>query len=694
MLGTPLRARLLSGLGLAALLAWPGSAPVLAQVPPGYYDSVDISTPGLLRSTLHAVIDDHQRVPYTSSATDTWDVLEAANEDPADAARVLTVYRNASFSKAGGGNGSYNREHTWPKSFGFPNNTADNSPHTDCHMLWLAYDSYNSARGNKAFGSCSPGCTEYPTLVNDGQGGGAGVYPGQSNWGSGTGASGIWEAWTGRRGDVARSLLYADVRYEGGVHGVMGTAEPDLILTNDIGLIASSSTGNNEPVAYMGRLSLLMQWHLDDPVDDWERERNDVVASFQGNRNPFVDHPEWVACLFSGSGCGGGGDVTPPLAPNLLVAGTGDGQLNLDWADNLEPDLAGYTVYRAASSGGPYVAITGSLVAASDHVDSAVINGVTYYYVVSASDLSLNESGFSLEALGTPADGPTLSPWINELHYDNVSTDTGEFVELAGPAGMDLTGWNLVFYNGSGAAVYATAALSGVIPDQGGCLGTLSFAIAPIQNGGPDGLALVDPSSQVVEFLSYEGSFVALGGPASGLSSIDIGVSETNATPVGTSLQRSGSGAQGSDFSWLTTSVQTPGALNNGQLFDGCAMGAFADVGGGLAGTHGVPVCVGSGTLMAGDPMSISLSGALETSPAWLVIGLSALDAPFKGGTLVPNPDIVLGLPTDGAGAVVLPALWPAGVPPGFVTWFQWWIQDSVAPKNLAASNGLSATAP
>lgn len=146
--------------------------------------------------------------------------------------------------------------------------------------------------GNKPYGNCTSSCTEYTTQNHAGAGGGGGVFPGNSNWAS----SSIWQTWRKLKGNVARALLYMDVRYEGGVHGVTGAAEPDLRLTDNAGLIRTTS--GNFSVAYMGLLSVLLQWHAEDPVTEAERLRNDAVHSYQGNRNPFVDHPEWVACVY------------------------------------------------------------------------------------------------------------------------------------------------------------------------------------------------------------------------------------------------------------------------------------------------------------------------------------------------------------------------------------------------------------
>ncbi len=549
-----------------SLLGPPVSMEQGKTIPAGYYDTVNPSTPAALRTTLHEAIDDHTKIPYTSTATDTWNVLEAADQDPNDTGRVLDIYLNASYVKYGAGNTDYNREHSWPKSFGFPNDGSTNYPYTDCHHLFIANDSYNSSRNNKPYGTAGGSGNEYTTLAYNGVGGGSGVYPGWSNWANTT----YWETWTDRRGDVARALMYLDVRYEGGTHGTTGVSEPDLILTDTLALIEASNTGANISTAYMGLLSVLVQWHIQDPVDDKERARNDAVYAFQGNRNPFIDHPEWADCLFAGT-CGGG-DTTPPAAPTGLTAAAGNGSVGLDWTDNGESDLALYTVYRSTTPGGGYTSLGNVTVSAFN--DNGAANGTTYYYVVTASDASANESAQSAEASATPQGGGGGGPatvWINEFHYDNSGTDTGEFVEVAGTAGVDLTGWTVVGYNGSGGAAYKTVNLGGTIADQQGGFGTLSFAFTSMQNGAPDGLALVDDTGALVEFLSYEGAFTGSGGAADGIASTDIGVAETTSTTVGFSLQLAGTGSASGDFTWQAPQNDSPGLPNTGQTFSGGA---------------------------------------------------------------------------------------------------------------------------
>lgn len=296
------------------------SSSALAQIPPGYYNSVDDTNAVTLRATLHPVIDDHQRFPYTAGGTDTVDILEIAQTNPVSGSHILDIYRNASYAKQGNASGPYNREHTWPSSYGFPDDGGTNYPFTDCHMLHLCDSGYNTSRSNKPFRNCSSSCSEQTTLFNNGQGGGSGTHPGNSNWTTGSFTNGTWEVWMGRRGDIARTMFYADLRYEGGTHNSSGASEPDLRLTDSTTLINNSNTGSNESVAYMGLLSVLLQWHAEDPVDSFEINRNNAVFNFQGNRNPFVDHPEWVDCIYNGA-------CTPPPMSNEYCFGDGGDQM-------------------------------------------------------------------------------------------------------------------------------------------------------------------------------------------------------------------------------------------------------------------------------------------------------------------------------------------------------------------------------
>ncbi|MBP7677343.1 MAG: endonuclease [Thermoanaerobaculia bacterium] len=346
-----------------------------------YWAAVDPSTPSALRTTVHAAIENHVRFPYSAGTTDTRDILNLADEDPVDPTRILDVYRNASYVKTPGGDDEYNKEHSWPKSYGFPDESA--VPHSDCHHLFASDTDYNGNRGNKPFDTCSSGCTENATLANHGFGGGSGTYPGNSNWTS----SSVYEVWNHRRGDIARAQLYMDVRYEGGTHAVTGASEPDLVLTDNMSLVVMTSSSP----AYMGKLSTLLQWHLEDPVDDDERMRNDVVESFQGNRNPFVDHPEWVDCVFSAT-CGGNpallfSGLTTATDPLLCSVSGVDLSWNVPsaWNDDCTSGCdRGFRVLRdgvAVSTGGCAGPLSATATSCSD---ATGVPGTTYAYAVEA----------------------------------------------------------------------------------------------------------------------------------------------------------------------------------------------------------------------------------------------------------------------------------------------------------------------
>ena len=145
--------------------------------------------------------------------------------------------------------------------------------------------------------------------------------------------------------------------------------------------------------------------------------------------------------------------------------------------------------------------------------------------------------------------------------------DVNEGVELAGPAGLSVDGMSIYLYNGNNGVQYDTIDLTGTFSNMQAGFGVLHFPKAGLQNGAPDGLALVDSTGAVVEFLSYEGAFEAADGPAIGIMSTDIGVSESGGTAVGQSLQRVGTGQLASDFMWTGPLTASFGSINAGQTF-------------------------------------------------------------------------------------------------------------------------------
>jgi len=210
-------------------------------------------------------------------------------------------------------------------------------------------------------------------------------------------------------------------------------------------------------------------------------------------------------------------------------------------------------------------------------------------------------------AAAVPGNDSTV--FVNEFHYDNTGTDEGEFIEVAGPSCTDLTGWSIVLYNGANGQTYGTSLLSGAIPDQSGGYGTVvvTYPSNGIQNGAPDGIALMGPSG-VVQFLSYEGTFTATNGPAAGQDSTDIGVAQSGSEPIGSSLHLQGSGTTYGDFAWAATMANSAGSPNTGQTFEG------------VPPEGGCPEPPPPPTLTCGDPATFihDVQGSGLTSPLLL----------------------------------------------------------------------------
>ena len=225
-----------------------------------YIGTEDLSGPAL-KSVLHSKIKGHKRFPYTSSGTDTWDILKLTDKDTSNCANVLLIYSGLSVNAAQEYNNAngWTREHVWAKSHGFPNES--DTAYTDTHHLRPEKDNVNSARGNKDFDYGGSPYTSIPGTFTD---------------------SDSWEPRDAVKGDVARIMFYMAVRYQG----------PSYNLE----LVDYTGTPNQ---AIFGKLSTLLEWNRLDPPSDFERNRNDVIQSFQLNRNPFIDRPEFVDLIYN-----------------------------------------------------------------------------------------------------------------------------------------------------------------------------------------------------------------------------------------------------------------------------------------------------------------------------------------------------------------------------------------------------------
>ncbi len=214
--------------------------------------------------------------------------------------------------------------------------------------------------------------------------------------------------------------------------------------------------------------------------------------------------------------------------------------------------------------------------------------------------------------------------FINELHYDNNGGDVNEGWEISGPAGTDLSCYDIVLYNGNGGASYNTITLSGTISDSQCGFGTLSFLTSGIQNGNPDGIALYNTcTSTLIQFLSYGGTFTATNGVVNGNNSTDIGITENGSSTVGHSLQLIGNGTTYTDFTWQTSASSSMGTINNGQAF--C-------------------VCPGLSTQPINQPNTLSstATSCFEGNSSW-TLGTDAANV-----LVVISTSIITGSPTDG----------------------------------------------
>ena len=233
------------------------------NAPADYYTGIEGLQGEELKAALHEIIKGHKKFSYSSNSTDTWDILTVSDRDPNNSNNVYLVYTGNSLNgpaEYNSGRG-WNREHIWPQSLGgFGTNQG---PGTDVHNLRASNIRINSSRSNKEFDNGGVSITVDNATE---------TYADEDSF----------EPNDNFKGDVARVIFYMAVRYEG------YDGEPDLEI-DDL---------TDGSVYTFGKLSTLLAWHILAPVDDFEIRRNEIIYSFQLNRNPFIDRPELVAAIF------------------------------------------------------------------------------------------------------------------------------------------------------------------------------------------------------------------------------------------------------------------------------------------------------------------------------------------------------------------------------------------------------------
>ncbi|KAG0602215.1 hypothetical protein M758_11G168100 [Ceratodon purpureus] len=225
-----------------------------------------------LKEKLHEIVAGHKRLSYAEVWT-ALKILDAADtETPDTSPDIVDIYSLKRLPKSlQGKSEGWNREHLWPRSYGLEEGRPE---FTDVHNLRPADANVNSSRGNKYFGDCTalmtPRC----------------LIPANREAAADTATdTNTWRPPTQVRGDIARAVFYMAVRY--GIEQPSGSVNLQL------------SDSPSVAKATMGLLSTLLQWNNLDPPSSSEVLRNSRVCSlYQGNRNPFVDHPEYASSIW------------------------------------------------------------------------------------------------------------------------------------------------------------------------------------------------------------------------------------------------------------------------------------------------------------------------------------------------------------------------------------------------------------
>lgn len=309
--------------------------PFYGQIQPYYYNGLDLTKTEneLFLELSNRIISTHYAIPYTGSPIDVWDACKLADEDPKILENVLLIYgyndidgipdtdrtRNKNLQDTGSGNsGVWNREHVFAKSLANPPfGTEEPGPGTDVHNLRPADRDQNSTRSNRKFADGS---------------GNSGIVSTNGGWYPG-------DEW---KGDVARIVMYMYLRYNGNGSQVSQTN------------CFPANVGFGERLdSDINMIDLFLRWNVEDPVSNFEANRNEVLFGIQLNRNPFIDNPYLATLIWGGLNAedkwnlNNSTDNEAPSAPtNLISTNLTDNSVEINWneaTDNI--GVIDYLIY-------------------------------------------------------------------------------------------------------------------------------------------------------------------------------------------------------------------------------------------------------------------------------------------------------------------------------------------------------------
>ena len=410
-----------------------GNESTLVDPNTSYYSVVNNQTCEALKTVLHDLIDDHTVSSYSSlwtiyfntddrlndsgNETIVWDMY---SDNPIGAENEFSLGSEqcGNFSQEGD---CYNREHTFPRSWW--GGSTSQPQYSDIFTVIPVDGWINSLRNNFPYGEVLPGGAVQTTANGSELGSSAITIPGYSG--------NVFEPIDEYKGDLARAYFYMITRYEDVIAAwENNTSESDAVLD-----------GMTYPGMEQWALDMFISWHNMDPVSQKELDRNNDIFTYQNNRNPFIDHPEYVDLIWGS--CSSSDTEAPTIPTNLVSSNVTTSTVNLSWANSTDNvGVAGYNVFQ-----------DGALIASVSSTSYLVSNlnsSTTYLFNVSAYDAAGNNSGLSSTisvTTSSPADTQAPSTPLN-VTVSNVTETSADLAWDASTDNVAVVGYD-IYQDGS-----------------------------------------------------------------------------------------------------------------------------------------------------------------------------------------------------------------------------------------------------